>query len=59
MGPLLYESAWITRQTHIHASVERITGLKNHEADAASQLTHLPVRNFLKNFRSTSPQPLP
>ena len=53
MGPLLREAAWITRQTHIHASVKQINGLENQEADAASRLTHLPVQNFLEHFSST------
>ena len=59
VGTLLHEAAWITRQTHIHASFKRITGLNSHESDATSRLTHLPVRDFLKHFHSTLPQPSP
>ena len=44
-------------QTHILASVKRITGINNQEADAVYQLTHLSIRDFLKHFRSTFPQP--
>ena len=36
IGPLLREAAWITRQAKIHASIKRIPGVENIEADAAS-----------------------
>ena len=36
IGPLLQESAWITCQAKIHASIKRIPGVENIEADAAS-----------------------
>ena len=35
IGPLLREAAWITRQSKIHASIKRIPGVENIEADAA------------------------
>ena len=36
IDPLLRESAWVTRQAKIHASIKRIPGVENIEADAAS-----------------------
>ena len=59
IGPLLQEAAWITRQAKIHASINRIPGVENIEADAASRLTHLPVHAFLKSFNTSFPQPTP
>ena len=53
IGPLLHKAAWITRQAKIHASITRITGVENIEADAASILTHLPVPAFLKSFNTS------
>ena len=57
--PLLWEAAWITHQAKIHASIKRIPGVENIEADAALQLTHLPVHAFLKYFNTYFPQPTP
>ena len=34
--PLLREAAWITRQAKIHASIKRIPGVENIEADVES-----------------------
>ena len=41
---------------HIYASVERITGLDNKEADAASRLIRLTFHNFLEHLRFFFPQ---
>ena len=59
IGPLLRGSAWITRQTKIHASINNIPGEENIEADAASRLTHLPVHKFPQSFNTSFPQPTP
>ena len=59
IGPLPREAAWITRQANIHASIMRIPGVENIEADAASQLTHVLVHAFLKSFNTSFPQPTP
>ena len=59
IGPLLQESAWITHKVNIHASIKRIPGVENIEADAASQLNHPPVHAFLKYFNTSFPQPTP
>ena len=59
IGPLPREAAWITRQAKIHASIKRIPGVENIEADASSQLTHLPVHTFIKSFNTYFPQPTP
>ena len=59
IGPLLRESDWITRQAKIHASIKRIPGVENIEADAASRLTHLQVHAFLKSFNTSFPHPMP
>ena len=59
IGPLLREAAWITCQVKTHASIKRIPGVENIEADAASRLTHLPVHAFLESFNTSFPQPTP
>ena len=59
IGPLLREAAWITLQAKIHASIKRIPGVENIEADVASRLTHLPVHALLKSFNTSFPQPTP
>ena len=56
---LIQELSWIMRQAHIHAYIDRITGLDNKEAYAASRITHLTVHDFLKHFCSTFPHPSP
>ena len=59
IGPLLREAAWVTYQASIHASITRIPGVKNIEADAHSGLTHLPVPAFLKSFNTFFPHLMP
>ena len=59
IGPLLREAAWITRQEKIHASINRIPGVENIEADASSRLTQLPLQTFIQSFNTSFPQPTP
>ena len=59
IGPLLREYAWIFCQTQTHASVVCVAVTENHEADAASWLTHLPVLQFTRHFNTAFPQQYP
>ena len=59
VGPLLHEAAWITCRAYIHASIYRIPGDENLEADAASCLTYLLATALLQHLCSTFPYPTP
>ena len=50
IGPPMIEAACITRQACINASIYRITGIQNLEANTTPRLTHLLVSDFLLNF---------
>ena len=43
----------------MHYSVNRISGVDNHKADATSRLDHLPERDFVQNFSVSFPQLIP
>ena len=59
VGPILWDLNLLTRGIQIYASVGRIKGAYNTMADAASRLTYLTNRMFLRHFALTLPQKNP
>ena len=55
VGPILWELSLAARRQNIHASVGCVPIEDNKMADAASQLTHLPDRQFLSHFYTHFP----
>ena len=59
VDPILRDLALLTRIHKIHSSMRRISGTDNKMTDAASRLTHLTDKIFLRHFALTFPQKKP
>ena len=46
----LHKFLWLCRNSGIHYSVEHTVSAYNHKVDVESWITHLPVRDFMKQF---------
>ena len=59
VGLILCEENWILWYAHIHVSIFHISGAKNTNYDAASQLTQILVPNTIRNFCDHFQHPSP
>ena len=59
VGKIMWDLSLAARRQQIHAYVGHVSGEDNKMADAASQLTHLPDRQFISHFRTHFAQSKP